>query len=46
MKKIYNQPTTETFDLKGGSLMQGGVLNPVSSGGNASDNQETIYDGE
>ena len=46
MKKNYNQPKTETFDLKGEGLMQGGVLAPVSSGGDSSQNQGLIYDGD
>lgn len=45
MKKIYNQPKTETFDLKGEGLMQG-VLAPVSSGGKASEHSSEIFDGE
>jgi hypothetical protein len=38
MKKMYQQPITEAFELQGESLMQG-LTNPVSSGGNASDYQ-------
>ena len=33
---MYKQPTTEVLYLEGDSLMQGG-MNPISSGGNASD---------
>ena len=43
--KMYIQPTTEAFDLKGENLMQG-LTNPVSSGGNASDKQDQIFDGD
>ena len=34
--KMYKKPITEIFDLESENLMQSG-LNPVSSGGNASD---------
>lgn len=45
MKKMYKKPITEVFDLKGENLMQG-VLNPMSSGGNSSEDPTNIYDGE
>ena len=43
--KMYKQPTTEAFDLKGENLMLGD-MNPMSSGGNSSDNPSEIFDGE
>jgi len=46
MKKIYNQPKTETFDLQGEGLMQSGILAPVSSGGSSSEHSSEIFDGE
>jgi hypothetical protein len=45
MKKMYKQPKTEAFDLEGESLMQS-AMNPMSSGGNASEKPENIYEGD
>ena len=42
MKKMYINPTTEAVDLKGENMLQG-TLAPVSSGGNSSETQDTIY---
>lgn len=41
MKKMYINPTTEAVDLKGENMLQG--LAPVSSGGNSSEQGDTVY---
>ncbi len=42
MKKMYINPTTEAVDLKGENMLQG-TLAPVSSGGNSSEQGDTVY---
>ena len=43
--KMYKKPITEIFDLESENLMQSG-LNPVSSGGNASENPGQTISGD
>ena len=41
-KKMYNKPEVEIVEVQGANLM----INPMSSGGNSSDNSGGIIEGD